>query len=290
VKVDGVTGPDADGSMQVGWRTISVGYLKALRVPLVAGAWCSPLSADPKAPAEVLLSRQFVEQFAPGQNLVGRGFRTAGFTSSIVGIIGDVAEDGLQAARAPYAYSCLPGGAWPDPNYVVRTTDPAAFTANLSAAVRRVDPTRAVFGVRPLGDVLHDAVEAPRLNAGMVGAFAGGALLLAAVGLYGLFTLLVSESRREIGVRLALGAAPRQVVRLVFADAGRLLGIGIVLGLALAVLVSRTLGALLFEIGPLDLVAFVVATTVLASVAACAIAIPALRAAHVPPTEALRAD
>jgi ABC-type antimicrobial peptide transport system permease subunit len=138
--------------------------------------------------------------------------------------------------------------------------------------------------------VLHDAVEAPRLNAGMVGAFAGGALLLATVGLYGLFTLLVSESRREIGVRLALGAAPRQVVGLVLADAGRLLGLGIAIGLGLSVLANRALGGLLFEIGPLDPMTFVTATLTLAAVAAGAIAIPAIRASRVPPTEALRAD
>jgi ABC-type antimicrobial peptide transport system permease subunit len=137
---------------------------------------------------------------------------------------------------------------------------------------------------------LHNAVEAPRLNAGMVGTFAGGALLLAAVGLYGLFTLLVSESRREFGVRLALGAAPRQVVQLVFADAGRLLAIGIAVGLALAVAGNRLLGSLLFEVGPLDVVTFVIATATLGLVAVGAIAIPAIRASHVAPTEALRAD
>lgn len=201
-----------------------------------------------------------------------------------------MAEDGPQAVRAPYVYVCLAAGSWPDPNYVVRTHDAAAFTTNLAATVRGIDPSRAVFGVRPLGDVLHDAAESPRLNAGMVGAFAGGALILAAVGLYGLFTLLVSESRREIGVRLALGAAPRQVVRLILADAGRLLAVGVAIGLALAVVVNRALGGLLFEIGPLDPMTLATATLTLASVALCAIAIPAIRASHVPPTEALRAD
>ena len=292
VRIDGLAGPDGNGVIQAGQRTVSVGYLRALGVPLVAGDWCGPLQMDTKQRLGIMLSKSFVDRFAPGQSLVGRELQAAEFASAftIVGVVGDMAEDGTQAARAPYVYSCLPAGTWPDPNYVVRTTDVAGFTAGLAAAVRQVDPSRAVFGVRPLGDVVHDSVEAPRLNAGMVGSFAAGAMLLAAVGLYGLFMLLVSESRREIGVRLALGAAPRQVVRLVFADAGRLLAVGIVAGLALAVLVSRALGALLFEIGPLDLVAFVAATVILASVAACAIAIPALRASHVPPTEALRAD
>ena len=292
VNVEGLTGPDKDGTMQAGSRTISVGYLRALRVPLLSGDWCPPLSTDTKQQPGVMLSRQFVERFAPGQNVVGRELRNLGFPlpRTIVGVVGDVAEDGLQAARAPYVYSCEPAGTWPDPSYVVRTTDLAGFTANLTASVHQVDPTRAVFGVRPLGDVLHDASEAPRLNAGMVGTFAGGALLMAAVGLYGLFTLLVSESRREIGVRLALGAAPRQVVQLVFADAGRLLAIGIAIGLALAVMGNRLLGSLLFEVGPLDLLTFVIATATLGSVAVGAIAIPAVRASHVAPTEALRAD
>jgi putative ABC transport system permease protein len=292
VRVEGLAGTDADGRMQVGQRTVSPGYLRTLGVPLVAGQWCPPLSTDMNQRSSVLLSRTFVERFGQGQNLIGRELNVVDFASpnTIVGVVDDMTEDGPQATRAPYVYVCLAAGSWPDPNYVVRTTDLAAFTANLAATVRAIDPGRAVFGIRPLGDVLHDAVESPRLNAGMVGTFAGGALLLAAVGLYGLFTLLVSESRREIGVRLALGAAPRQVVQLVFADAGRLLAIGIAVGLALAVAGNRLLGSLLFEVGPLDVVTFVIATATLGLVAVGAIAIPAIRASHVAPTEALRAD
>ncbi|HKW01535.1 MAG TPA: ADOP family duplicated permease [Vicinamibacterales bacterium] len=292
VRVEGLAGTDANGTMQTGQRTISPDYLRALGVPLVTGQWCRPISTDMNQRTGVLVSRSFVEKFAQGQNLIGRELTFPEFRTpnTIVGVVEDMAEDGPQAARAPYVYTCLAAGSWPDPNYVVRTNDVAGFIANLAPAVHQLDPSRAIFGVRPLGDVLHDAVEAPRLNAGMIGVFAGGALLLAAVGLYGLFTLLVSESRREIGVRLALGAAPRQVVQLVFADAGRLLGIGIVAGLALAILGNRTLGSMLFDVGPLDPMTLVTATLTLAAVAACAIAIPAIRAAHVPPTEALRTE
>lgn len=293
VQVDGVSGPEGTGAVQSGQRTVSVGYLRALQVQLVSGEWCPALKTDFNAPRTVMVNRQFADRLAPGQTLVGHQMHyleVPGPPLTITGVIGDLAEDGPQAARGPYIYACESAGTWPDPNYVVRTADPAAFIANLSSLVRQIDSTRAVFGVRPLGSILLDATEAPRLNAGMVGVFAGGAMLLAAIGLYGLFTLLVAESRREIGVRLALGARPRQVVRLVFADAGRLLMGGLVIGLVLAVLGNRALGSLLFGVGRFDLATILAAVVTLVVVASAAIALPAVRASRVAPTEALRTD
>jgi predicted permease len=296
VKIAGLAGPDGSGTLQSGQRTISVGYLRALQVPLVAGEWCPPLSPDFNARRYVMVNRQFAERFGAGMNVVGHDMRyveTQGPATSaltITGVIGDLAEDGPDAARTPYIYACEPGGTWPDPNYVVRTSDPGSFVANLAAVIRQIDPTRAVFAVRPLDDLLHDAVEAPRINASMVGAFAGGALLLAAVGLYGLFTLVVSESRREIGVRLALGARPGQVVRLILTDAGRLLVIGVVVGLALAFAARGVLARVLFHVAPLDPITFIATIGVLAAVAVTAVALPAIRASRVEPTEALVAD
>lgn len=293
VKIPGIAGPDGTGNLQTGSRTISAGYLRALAVPLLAGAWCPDLKTDFNAPQFSMVNRQFAERFGQGMNLIGHQMTFAdvpGAPYTITGIIGDIAEDGPQAPRVPYAYNCGSGGTWPDPNYVVRTSDPATFAANLTALIRQVDPSRAVFAMRPLDDTLGDAVEAPRLNASLVGAFAGGAMLLAAVGLYGLFTLIVSESRREIGVRLALGARPMAVVRLVFADAGRLLIVGLTVGLVLSVAANRAIRGLLFEIGPLDPGTFLAATVTLMAVASAAIAIPALRASRVAPTEALHSD
>jgi predicted permease len=296
VKIAGLAGPDGSGTLQAGQRTISVGYLRALQVPLAAGEWCPPLNPDINGRRYAMVNRQFAERFGAGMNLTGHEMRYVEVQGpidsalTITGVIGDLAEDGPDAARTPFVYACEPGGTWPDPNYVVRTSDPGSFVANLTPVIRQIDPSRAVFAVRPLDDVIHDTVEAPRVNAAMVGAFAGGALLLAAVGLYGLFTLIVSESRREIGVRLALGARPGQVVRLILTDAGRLLIIGVAIGLALAVASRGVLARVLFRVAPLDPITFVAAIVVLAAVAVTAVALPAIRASRVAPTEALVAD
>lgn len=119
----------------------------------------------------------------------------------------------------------------------------------------RIDPSRAVFGVRVLEDVMDGTIAEPRRNATLVAAFAAAALLLCAVGLYALFARLVAESRREIGVRLALGARPAQIVRLVLSDASRLLLLGASAGGVLSVAAYQLLRSVLFGVGPFDAIA-----------------------------------
>jgi putative ABC transport system permease protein len=190
----------------------------------------------------------------------------------------------------PYVYGCARPGDWPDPEYVVRVADPQRFAAALRPLVRQIDPSRAVFGYRSVSDVLDAAVDEPRMTAGLTTLFAVTALTLAAIGLYGLFMLVVSESRREIGVRLALGAAPTQMVGLVCASAGRLLVLGVLIGLVLTLGTGRVLKTLLFGVSTYDAPTLVVATMTLVLVSCTAIAIPAIRASRVPPTEALLTD
>jgi predicted permease len=291
VKVAGMAGSDPNGFVTTGSRTVSSGYLDALHVPIVAGTNCPAFRFDPKAPSTVLVNKRFVERFAPGQNLVGRELRFqqyAQVAQTIVGVVANVSEDGPAADAVPYVYGCAKPGDWPDPEYVVRTSDGERLTAALRPLVRQLDPSRAVFGYRALSDALRTAVDEPRMTAGLTSLFAATALTLAAIGLYGLFMLIVSESRREIGVRLALGAAPRQMVSLVAAGAGRLLLAGVVIGLALTAGAGRVLKALLFGVTSYDAPTLAMATLTLVVVSSLAIALPALRAARVPPTEALR--
>jgi putative ABC transport system permease protein len=293
VTVEGLNGTNEDGSVNLGTRSVTGGYLRALRAPLVAGSWCPPITTDPKAPRTALVNKRFLDVHAPGRNLIGRSVRIAdapGGAMTIVGVVGNMAEDGHATAPAPYLYWCIFAGAWPDPEYVVRTSDARALGSDLRRIVREIDPGRAIFGFRPLQDVVDAALDRPRLDAAMLGLFAAAALTLAAIGLYSLFMLLVSERAREMAVRLAVGASPLELFQLVMGGAGRLLGSGLLLGIVLTAAADRALSGVVFEASPLDVSALALAAATLAIISIAAAAGPALRAARTAPVDALRGD
>src|SRR6185436_14192326 len=209
---------------------------------------------------------------------------------TIVGVVADVVEDAPGTSAVPYVYTCQSAGSWPDPEYVVRGGDARAIIAGARQVMKRLDPGRAIFGIRPLDDVVSLVLERPRVSAAMFGVFAASALALAALGLYSLFMLIVAENTREIGVRLALGAAPRQVRRLVLTGAGRLCLGGIAIGLLLSAAAQQLIGGLLFGVRPLDPATMVVTTVTLAAAAALAIALPAFRAGRVDPIVAMKTE
>jgi predicted permease len=293
ITVEGVVGPEANGAMTVGYRTISAGYLQALRVPLLQGQWCPDLRMDFNVPRQVLVNRQFVDTFGDGQRLIGRELRVAQSNwsgASIAGVVGNVVEDGQSAGHAPYVYACDSAGSWPDPVYVVRTRDASALMGGIREIVNRLDSTRAVFSVRSLPDVMRQSLNQPRLDAQLLTTFAVAALALAALGLYSLFMLLVAERARELGVRMALGAAPGDLLRLVFGGAGRLIAAGVLAGLILTLAASRVLQVVLFGVSALDVPTLASALAVLVIVAFVAVTLPALRAARIDPIEAIRTE
>jgi predicted permease len=293
VSLDGRTGPNSDETMTVGMRMISQGYLPALGAQLALGSWCPPFSADFAAPRTAVLNQRFVEVFAPGQNLVGRTLRVVQWRSTpitITGVVANLAEDGHATSPVPYVYTCDPAGSWPDPNYVVRTADSSALLRDLRQIVGELDKSRAIFGLRSVEDALDTGLQQPRADATMLALFAAAALMLAAIGLYSLFMLVVSERAREMAVRLAVGAEPRQLVHLVLAGAGRLLALGIILGVALTAAVDRLFRGLLFGVSSLDPAALATAAATLVVAALVAVSGPALKAARMQPTEALRGD
>jgi putative ABC transport system permease protein len=293
VLVEGLTGPNSDGTMTVGGRMISGGYLRAIRANLLGGSWCPDPTTDPKVPRSVMVNQRFIDLYAPNQNPIGRHLRMAQVPSvafGIVGVVGNIAEDGYGTSAAPYVYTCDPAGSWPDPEYVARTTDVSAFASDLRRIVHDLDPGRAIFGFRPVQEVLDAALDRPRLDAAILGFLAAAAVTLAAIGLYSLFMLVVSERAREMAVRLAIGAAPSQMIGLVISGAGRLLAGGIVLGILLTAAADRILRGVIFGVSPFDVRALAAAAVTLAVVSLVAVAGPALKAARIAPIEAMRGD
>jgi predicted permease len=299
VTVEGLASPEASGTFTVGQRTVTAGYLRARSVPLAAGAWCVPPPGGITAPGvgEVMVNRRFVEQYVPGADAARVLGRRLGFSQQgsavfrIVGVVGDVREDRPASPAVPYVYACLAPGSWPDPEYVVRADGDARVVAGaIRQLVKSVDPSRPLFALKPLRDVTDAALEQPRLNARLLGAFAAAALALAALGLYSLLMLLVAQRRRELGVRMALGASPRDLIRVVAAGAGRLVAAGIATGLGLTLMAGYLPRALLFGIAPYDPGALAGALLALVLTALAAVIVPAHRAASLNAMDAMRAD
>ena len=294
VHVDGIASDDRGGAFTAGQRTVTSGYLRALSIPLVAGRWCEETRADfgVNRVRDAMVNRAFVERYAPGQNLVGRRVRFAQGSAlfQIAGIVGDVREDGPAAPVAPYFYACWAAGAWPDPEYVVRADgDPRALNAAIRAAVRSLDASRPVFGMRPLDVVVDATLDQPRLNATALSALAVAALALASLGLYGLLMLLVSQRRQELGVRMALGATPRELAGVVVAGAGKLIAAGVGAGVLLTLVAGHLLRALLFGVTPYDPRALAASVAALVVVSLAAVLVPARQASRTSAMDAMRA-
>lgn len=294
ITLEGVAATEETGNMPVGYRLVTPGYLRALQAPLLAGSLCPELTANPTGTVKMMVNHRFVEVYGRGQNVIGRhvGFIGVGFPpTEIVGVIGNIREDSLAAPAYPYVYNCAQGGNWPDPEYLVRTAgDPHAVMTSIRQVVRSVAPGRAIFGVQTLQDALDATLDRPRSNADLLTLFALAAMTLAAVGLYGLVTQMVNSRRREMGVRIALGAAPSQMAGSVVASAGRLIATGIAIGVGLTVALQPAFRALIFGVSPLDGLNLAYAAALLAAVSTLAALVPARRAAAIDPMESMRAE
>ncbi len=298
VTLEGRSTTEDNGKITIGSRTIGGAYLPAIGVPLAAGNWCPALRFDPRVnpfeargQAKAIVNRAFAERYGP--DVLGRHVTIDQSTDpwEIVGIIGNVAEDGPAASPMPYVYACLVPGSWPDPEYVVRVRgDRRGAMAAIRQIAHAVAPGRAIFGMQPLDAVLAGALDQPRLNASVLSVFAAAALTLASLGLYSVLMLLISERARELGVRMALGATAGQVVGLVLGGAFRLVAGGTIAGLVLSVALARLLRSVLFGVDPLDGSTLAATVATLVVVALAAAAIPARRAARIDPIDAMRAE
>jgi putative ABC transport system permease protein len=292
-------GTDIEGQpeMPLGLRpdipcdVVNTGYFQTLGIPLMAGRGFNEQDR-PTTVQVAIVSEAFVRQYFAGQNPIGKHVRNGARTApqrEIIGVVGNVRQLGPSQDVSPVVYIPYQQEPEGDVNLALRTdVDPRAMVAPVKAAVQAVDPAQPVYDIATMDQRLSESMAPQRFNALLVGVFALAALGLAGVGIFGVLAYSVARRTSEIGVRMALGASRSQVMRLVVGEGLRLCGLGVVLGLAGSIPLTRLLRGVLFGVGPSDPVTLAAASAALALVAVLACYIPARRALLVDPMSALR--
>ena len=288
--------PDRQESFQpVSWRAVTPGYFEAAGIPLLAGRDFDARDRMrrgelPKNPP-VIIDRTLAELLFPGENAVGRlvtWFLPGGQQCEVIGVVATARDEHLDVEARPRIYRQFTFGAWAQPAVLVRVAgDPEGVIPLVREAALAVAPDTPAIEPTVVSDDVRRTVAWPRFSMQVLGVFGLVALLLAAMGIYGVTSFSVARRRHEIGVRIALGADPSGVRWMVVGRALRLAGIGIVAGVLAALFLGRSLDTLLYDVSPSDPLTFMVVPLVLALVAIASTWIPARRAVGLDPREAL---
>ena len=246
------------------------------------------------------MNQEFVRRFLNGEAAVGKHIRVHAMDPAgprlvereIVGVAGQVKVEGPgELENAVEVYVPIGQNAWDSASIAVRAAgDPLALTAAVKGVIAKLDKQLALTSIRTMDEIAAESVARPKFRARLVGSFAALALLLAAVGIFGVLAFGVSQRRREFGIRMALGAQIADVLGLVLTRGAKIAVVGIIAGLAGAAALARSLAALLFGVPPLDAASFGGAAALLALAALLAASVPAWRAARVDPAIALREE
>jgi putative ABC transport system permease protein len=277
-------------------REVNDHYLQTMGVTLRQGRWLDARDKVQSAPVAVINETAALNYWA-GKNPVGLRFKFGDMASkspwiSVVGIVGDMHQAGLEKAPRPEMYFPFSQQASLDydPQYIIVKT--ATDQIQIARAVREqiwsVDKQQPVGAGFPLADLVADELASRRTEANVLGAFAGLALLLAGLGIYAVISFSVTQRTHEIGIRMALGARPTNVVRMVLGEGVRTMLVGIAIGMVSALALARSVAHMLYEIAPSDPLTFVAVPIILAAVGLLACWIPARRATRVDPLIALR--
>jgi len=273
--------------------TVSPGYFHLLGIPLVHGRLFTDQDNE-NAPQVAIVNDAFARTWWPNDNPVGKRVKLSGLNAAtswttVVGVIADARTESLEEADVPQIYECLLQGTDDELAIFLRgRLDPARIPEEARVAVQSINPDLPVFGAMTLPGVVSGALSQRRFSMEMVLIFALTALLLAALGIYGTISYLVSERTHEIGIRLALGAKRSEIMRMILRQGLALAIAGAALGLLGALIVSHLMAGLLYRVSPTDPLTFVGVTFVLTAVALAASYIPAMRAMRVDPLVALR--
>lgn len=300
IQIDGKPVPPGEPGRSADWQAATPGYFEAMRTPLVRGRLIGPEDAL-DGNQVILINETLAREYFPGEDPIGQRIRFFGNQTpwrTIVGVVGDVHHHGI--TRPVKRAFFVPHAQWPASangsapramTLVVRATaNPRALLPAIEQAIHRLDPALPLTQVQTLEQVVANATREQRFTTALMGGFAALALVLAAVGIFGVISYAVGQRTREIGIRMALGADVSAVRTLVLRQGMAPAVVGIVLGVGVAALLTRFLGSLLYEVAPLDALTFAFIPVLLLAVAAGSVLIPAVRASRVAPVEALRQE
>ena len=286
-KIDGQLDPNR--KILAGSRYVSFGYFRTLQIPLLAGDACKERSTT----SDVIVNRSFADRYFGNTSPVGHQIRAATYNDfmpqgMIRGVAGNAREDGLNTQPGPTVYSCF-SAPNPFPNFLVRTRgNPSAMAETIRKRIHEVEPARSVYGIMPLQLHLDEAGFENRLRTILLTLFAGSAVLLACVGIYGTLSYLGKTRQREVGMRLALGAVPRQILARFLLQGLRVAAVGCAAGLILSVAATRLIENMLYGISTLDAKTYAGVIILIVLVATTASLLPAWRAAQIEPVRVLR--
>jgi putative ABC transport system permease protein len=301
---------DPERKMVAESRFVSPDYFTTVKIPLLSGELCREpqFTGAPVDPTgmhhtksksiQVLVNRSFADAYSAGSTVIGHHLQAVGNSflrpsdaGEISGIVGDAREEGINHQPSPTVYWCFgaPGG--PDPYYLVRTrSEPMAMAETIRQKIHEIEPTRSVFGIAPLEERIDDAFAENRLRTVLLAFFAITAVSLACVGLYGTLSYTVNVRRREVGLRLALGALQGEIVKRFLLQGLGVCFLGCLAGLCLAAAFARVLIGMLYGVSPTDGVTLSSVVLIVLAVAAAASLAPSIRAARLDPMQVLREE
>ncbi|HYL72820.1 MAG TPA: ABC transporter permease [Bryobacteraceae bacterium] len=281
----------AGTAVPIDWRSISPGYFETMHIPLLRGRTFT--DADVRtAPLVMVVCQSTARKFWGDADPIGRTLRPSAkpeMAYTIVGEVGDVHDQALNQQVPQLYYAISQRGSWPLMDVVVRASgSPEALLPTIRQRIAQLDAGLALANVNTMDQWISNSAAQPRLNTTLLTVFAAVAMLIAAIGIYGVLAYSVNQRTREIGVRMALGATPGSVLQLIVSEGMKVVLVGIAVGLAGGLALGRAVSSLVFGVTVRDPVTFVVVAVALAAVALAACAIPARRASRVDPMVALR--